>query len=96
MILQTLDRIRLLKVEADLDAWLRYGTAHQIHGAILSYLQIHKEHFYLAESKEGQKSFVTARGWEDLSCLLKAMRRGASVQRRDGAVSAKRGGRRSI
>ena len=47
-------------------AW--YGTAHQIHGAILSYLQIHKEHFYLAESKEGQKSFVTARGWEDLSC----------------------------
>ena len=68
----TLDRIRLLNVEADLDAWLRYGTAHQIHGAILSYLQIHKEHFYLAESKEGQKSFVTARGWEDLSCLLKS------------------------
>lgn len=34
--------------------------------------QIHKEHFYLAESKEGQKSFVTARGWEDLSCLLKS------------------------
>ena len=53
----TLDRIRLLNVEADLDAWLRYGTAHQIHGAILSYLQIHMEHFYLAESKEGQKSF---------------------------------------
>ncbi len=68
----TLDRIRMLNVEADLDAWLRYGTAHQIHGAILSYLQIHKEHFYLAESKEGQKSFVTARGWEDLSCLLKS------------------------
>ena len=68
----TLDRVRLLNVEADLDAWLRYGITHQIHGAILSYLQIHKEHFYLAESEGGHKSFVTARGWEDLSCLLKS------------------------
>ena len=68
----TLDRVRMLNVEADLDAWLRYGTSHQIHGAILSYLQIHREHFYLAESEGGHQSFVTARGWEDLSCLLRS------------------------
>lgn len=67
----TLDRVRLLLVEADLDAWLKYGIAHQIHGAILSYLQIHKDHFYLVEANWEDKSFVTARGWEDLSCLLK-------------------------
>lgn len=66
----TLDRVRLLSVEADLEAWMKYGIAHQIHGAILSYLQIHKDHFYLVEVNGGRKEFVTARGWEDLSCLL--------------------------
>lgn len=68
----TLDRIRMLTIEADLDAWLRYAIGRQVHGAILSYLQLHREHFYLAEATGDQKQFVTARGWEDLSCLLKS------------------------
>lgn len=42
-----------------------------IHGAILSYLEIRKDHFYALETTVDGKRFVTARGWEDLSTILK-------------------------
>lgn len=70
----TLDRVRRIDVEADLDVWLEYGAGHGVHGAILSYLTIKREHFYLVDAgdqAEGRQ-FVTARGWEDLSELLKS------------------------
>ena len=67
----TLDRVRTLNVEADCGVWLEYARARGVHGAILSYLAIRPEDFYLVEDKPEGKFFVTARGWEDLSELLK-------------------------
>jgi len=67
----TLDRVRLIEIEPDLPAWRIYATEAGVHGAILSYLNIHKENFYKAYITADGMSFVTARGWEDLSDLLK-------------------------
>ena len=42
------------------------------HEAVLSYLRIKKENFYTVENTVDGKFFVTARGWEDLSEILKS------------------------
>ena len=68
----TLDRVRTIPVEADCAVWLEYAAHNRVHGAILSYLAIRPNHFYLVEERPEGKFFVTARGWEDLSELLKA------------------------
>lgn len=68
----TLDRVRRMDIEADLDVWMEYAWKKGIHGAILSYLSTKKEHFYSVENTVDGKFFVTARGWEDLSEILKA------------------------
>lgn len=44
----------------------------EIHGSILAYLGMKKDHFYSVENTVDGKFFVTARGWEDLSEILKA------------------------
>ena len=68
----TLDRVRTIPVEPDCDVWQEYAQASGVHGAIRSYLAIRPEQFYLVEDGEQGKSFVTARGWEDLSELLES------------------------
>lgn len=68
----TLDRVRKIEITAELSVWMDYAWANDIHGAILSYLNIKKEHFYVIEQKAEERSFVTARGWEDLSEILKS------------------------
>ena len=42
----TLDRVRLIEIEPDPEAWKIYATSAAVHGAVLSYLNIHKENFY--------------------------------------------------
>ncbi len=66
----TLDRLKYIEVEADYDAWRPYALEMNIHGAILSYLDTHRDSFYLLKQSYSNRSFATARGWEDLSCLL--------------------------
>lgn len=66
----TLDRVRYLNVEADLDVWKSYAAAQHIHGAILSYLELRPKNFYRIENTVDGLQFVTARGWEDLSTLM--------------------------
>ena len=66
----TLDRVRRISVQVDLNVWEAYARQHRVHPAILSYLAIYKEHFYIVETTPEEKHFVTARGWEDLSELL--------------------------
>ncbi len=66
----TLDRVKRIDVEADFGAWKEYAYSVGIHGSILSYLEIRQEHFYHVESGLDGKSFVTARGWEDLSRMI--------------------------
>lgn len=68
----TLDRVRKIEVEADCGVWMEYAWRQQVHGAVLSYLSIKKENFYLVENTVDGKFFVTARGWEDLSEILKS------------------------
>ena len=68
----TLDRVRKIEVDADLDSWMEYAWNNQVHGAVLSYLRVKKDSFYLVENTSDGIFFVTARGWEDLSELLKS------------------------
>ena len=66
----TMDRLKVLEIEADYDTWRRYGVNRGIHGSILTYLDIKKNDFYVIENTVDGKSYVTARGWEDLSETL--------------------------
>ena len=68
----TLDRVRKIDVEADCDVWMEYACRQEVHEAVLSYLRIKKENFYTVENTVDGKFFVTARGWEDLSEILKS------------------------
>ncbi len=67
----TLDRVKRIDVEADFDAWKEYAYRAGIHGSILSYLEIRREHFYHVETGLDGKRFITARGWEDLSRMIR-------------------------
>lgn len=66
----TLDRVRKIEIEADYTIWHDYAAKNAVHPAILSYLAVHPDSFYTSRLETGSHSFVTARGWEDLSCLL--------------------------
>ena len=66
----TLDRVRRIDVEPDFSVWKSYAYDNNIHGAIISYLDIKKENFYSVETTVDGKQIVTARGWEDLSELM--------------------------
>lgn len=68
----TLDRIKMIDVEANYDVWKEYAYKADIHPAVLAYLEIRQNHFYKMETTVDGKAFVTARGWEDLSEFIKA------------------------
>ena len=66
----TMDRLKLLEVEPDYRVWKEYAVERRIHNAVISYLHLKKEHFYVMEMTTKGRSYVTARGWEDLSEIL--------------------------
>lgn len=68
--LVTLDRVRMMEVEADYPVWREYAREKGIHGALLSYLELRPKNFYRMEADVDGAQFVTARGWEDFSELL--------------------------
>ena len=68
--LVTLDRIRKLEVTEDYRVWKKYAYKNSVHGAVITYLDLKNENFYRIETTVDGVSFVTARGWEDLSKLL--------------------------
>ena len=68
----TLDRVRKIEVVPELSVWLSYAEKNQIHGAVTTYLMAHSDHFYSVSQEADEKRFVTARGWEDLSAVLKS------------------------
>lgn len=67
----TLDRIRYLNVEQDYGVWKEYAINHGIHPCILSYLDLKPNRFYQVVNDIDGLQFVTARGWSDLSDLMK-------------------------
>ena len=67
----TWDRMKRIDVTPDFGVWKEYAYQKGIHPAILTYLEIKKDDFYLVETRVDGKTFVTARGWEDLSDMIK-------------------------
>ena len=67
------DRMRLLWLAPDYPAWRSYMTERNVHPMVLSYLDDHRNHFYVFEKDSEGTGLVTARGWEDLSILLRMM-----------------------
>lgn len=68
----TLDRVKHMQIEADGNCWMRYARQAGVHPAIRSFLSAYPENFYVIEDRPEGQLFVTARGWEDLSCMLRA------------------------
>ena len=66
----TMDRMKLVEVDPDLKAWQQYAASRHLHPAILSYMELHQDHFYVMELSSKGRNYVTARGWEDLSGIL--------------------------
>ena len=66
----TLDRIKMIPVEADFGVWKEYAQKVNIHPAVISYLDVKRQNFCRIEATVDGKFFATPRGWEDLSRLI--------------------------
>ncbi len=71
----TWDRLKRIDVEPDFGVWKEYGYQRGIHAATMTYLEIRKDDFYKVETTVNGKTFVTARGWEDLSTMIQVSER---------------------
>ena len=67
----TWDRLKRIDVEPDFSVWKEYAYARATHPAVITYLDIKKNDFYRIESTVSGKTFVTARGWSDLSDMIR-------------------------
>ena len=67
----TLDRLKRINVEPELEVWKEYAYRSGIHAAVITYLELKKDDFYSVETTVDGKSFVTARGWSDLSDMIR-------------------------
>ena len=67
----TWDRLKRIDVEPDYEVWKEYAYQKGVHPAILTYLDIKKDDFYKIETTVDGKTFVTARGWSDLSDMIR-------------------------
>ena len=66
----TLDRLKVMTVEPDFAVWKEYATDKGICGSVIGFLQAETEYFYHIETTVKGRSYVTARGWEDLSHII--------------------------
>ena len=66
----TLDRMKKIVIEEDYPAWKDYAYKVGIHGSVMAYLEIRRDHFYSIRTEIDDRYFVTARGWEDLSRVI--------------------------
>ncbi|MDY5640565.1 MAG: AAA family ATPase [Lachnospiraceae bacterium] len=67
----TLDRMKIIEVEADYSVWKEYAKNKELHPAIIGFIDINKDYFYSVETTVKGKNYITARGWEDLSEMIK-------------------------
>jgi hypothetical protein len=65
-----LDRLKKIEVEPDFEVWKEFAAAEGVHPSVLSYLAIKPQYFYRVSVTIDGKSFVTARGWDDLSKMI--------------------------
>jgi hypothetical protein len=66
----TWDRLKRVDVEPDYEAWKEYAWKKGVHASVMTYLAAKKKDFYRVENTAEGKSFVTARGWDDLSEMI--------------------------
>lgn len=66
----TMDRLKVLEVEADYKTWKEYAAVKGLHNAVTNYLELKKDDFYHMEMTVNGRSYVTARGWEDVSEII--------------------------
>ena len=66
-----LDRVRLMRIEPDLNAWLAYAAENDVHPMVRSYLRISPEDFY----RIAPDGTITPRSWTDLSAMMRALDR---------------------
>lgn len=67
----TWDRLKRIDVEPDYETWKQYASLRGVHPAVLTYLAARKKDFYSIESTVDGRHFVTARGWDDLSEMIR-------------------------
>ena len=67
----TWDRLRRIEVIPDFMVWKEYAQSSGVHPAVFTYLETIKSDFYKIETTVDGRYFVTARGWLDLSAMLK-------------------------
>jgi len=68
----TWDRLKRIDIEPNYEVWKEYAIKRNVHGSIITYLDIKKENFYRFETSVDGVNFVTARAWEDLSAAITA------------------------
>ena len=68
----TMDRLKRIDVEPDVEVWLAYATERNLHPAVVTYLQTKPGAFYKVQAGVRGTLMVTARGWEDLSRIIGA------------------------
>ncbi len=71
----TWDRLKRIDVEPDFEVWREYACDTGVHPAVIAYLQAKPDDFCVVESTVDGKAFVTARGWDDLSQMMKIYER---------------------
>ena len=64
-----MDRVRVLRVEPDLSAWLEYAAEAGVSAVIRSYLRLSPGEFYRIEADGA----ITPRSWTDLSQMIFAL-----------------------
>ena len=67
----TWDRLKRIDIDPDYSVWKEYAYQKGIHPSITSYLDIKKDNFYKIETTVEGKTYITARGWSDLSDMIK-------------------------
>ena len=67
----TWDRLKRIDIEPDLDAWRTYAYSTGVHASVMTYLEARRANFYKIEETAAGRQFVTARGWSDLSSIIR-------------------------
>lgn len=67
----TWDRLKRIDIEPDFAAWKEYALKKGVHASVVTYLDARKENFYKVSNTPDGRRFVTARGWSDMSEMIK-------------------------
>ena len=54
----TLDRVKRIDIEPDLNVWKEYASAKGLHPSVFSYLSLKREHFYHIENTTDRICFI--------------------------------------